>query len=133
MMALKSRSSLILLIATSILISKPVMADSIQVDNPPLGLFSDDWAAVYFSGEKSGYAHSTMSREGDQIHTSTTMKLRIGRAGITAEVGLTQGTTETLEGIPVSFESVMEMSAVKMITKGTIKDGNVTIVSEQFG
>ena len=41
----------------------------INPNNPPQGRFSDEWAEIYMTGAKVGYAHTTMNRDGDLITT----------------------------------------------------------------
>jgi len=108
-------------------------ADSIDPVNPPKGRFTDEWAEVYMSGGKVGYSHSTMAREGDLIHTELTMKIDLGRVGQPVSIGVSQKTTETLQGAPVTFESAQDLSVMTMGMKGRVKDGKVTIVQSQYG
>lgn len=108
-------------------------AEVVDVDNPPDGLFSDEWAEVYLQGGKVGYAHSTMLRQGDRIHSAVEMQMKIDRAGVTVKVATVQRTVETVNGKPVSFHTSMEMSDVPSSMKGTIADGKVEIVTSQFG
>ena len=109
------------------------VARPINPDNPPPGRFLDEWAEVYIAGAKVGYAHSTMNRKGNLIHTSTTTKMRIGRADQPVTIETVQSTTETLSGLPIDFASDMNASMMKTSTKGTIKNGRVTIVTSQYG
>ncbi len=125
------RSVLIACFACSVPISWA--AAPVNIDNPPQGRFNDDWAEIFVGGAKSGYAHSTMSREGDHVQTHTMMKLRLGRAGQAVEFSVTQDTTETLAGVPLSFESIMDMSFTKTVMRGTVREGRVTLVSSQYG
>ncbi len=115
------------------LLMQPVLAGPIDPSNPPEGRFSDQWAEIYLSGKKVGYAHTTMTRHGGLIRTGTTMHLRIDRAGQPIEVSVTRSALETLAGAPISFESETNMASVVMLQKGTISEGKVTIESSQFG
>ena len=108
-------------------------ADPIDPDNPSEGRFMDDWAEVYMAGGKVGYAHSTMNRDGDLIHTRAETVMKIGRVDQPVKIATTQSTTETLDGKPVSFASEMDASVMKTATRGSVKGGKVTIVSSQFG
>ncbi len=119
--------------ASLVALRAPVWGTPLDVDSPPEGRFNDDWAEIYISGAKSGFAHSTMTRDGGRIHTTTDMKLRVGRAGQTVELGIVQETTEMLSGLPLKFSSTMDMSTAKMVTRGTVEKGRVTIVTSQFG
>ena len=109
------------------------LAAPIDPKNPPQGRFSDEWAEVYMAGGKVGYAHTTMNRDGDLITTGATFHMVLGRAEQPVKIGMTQHTSETLAGVPVTFGSEMDMSVMKSATKGTIKDGKVTIVTSQYG
>ena len=121
------------MLIAAILACSPARAGGIDPDNPPHGLFNDEWVEIYMGGKKTGYAHSTMRRENDLIHTNTDMRMRIGRAGQMVELRIIQGTTETVAGGARSFETTMDLSVMKTTTKGTIRDDKVTIVSSQYG
>jgi len=108
-------------------------AERIDVDDPPDGLFSDEWAEVYLQGGKIGYAHATMQRQGGRIHSAIEMHLKIVRANVTLAITTEQRTTETVAGEPLAFETRMDMSNVPSSTKGTIRDGKVEIVTSQLG
>ena len=108
-------------------------ADRIDPHNPPQGRFSDEWAVVHMNGAKIGYSHSTMARDGDLIRTEMTMKLELGRVGQPITIGVSQFTTETLDGIPVDFGSQQNMATMTVTMKGEVKDGKVVIIQSQFG
>ena len=61
------------------------------------------------------------------------MKMRFGRVDQPVRISTLQATTETLGGVPVSFSATLDASLMKTSTKGTIKDGKVTIIQSQFG
>lgn len=105
----------------------------IDPNNPQQGRFSDEWAEIFLAGSKVGYAHSTLARDGNLIRTSTAMRMEIGRDAQPITVTVTQNTTETLTGDAIGFESGMDMSVVKTVTKGTIENGRVTIITSQYG
>lgn len=109
------------------------LAAPINPENPPQGLFSDEWSEIYFGGNKVGYAHSMMSRDGESIQSKTSFHMRMGRDEQPVTIDVSQFTTETLAGGPISFGSEMDMSVMKSATKGTVKDGKVTIVTSQYG
>ena len=121
------------MIVISAMTTASAAAAPIDPKNPPQGRFSDEWAEVYLAGGKVGYAHTTMNRDGDLITTGATFHMVLGRAEQPVKIGMTQHTSETLAGVPVTFGSEMDMSVMKSATKGTIKDGKVTIVTSQYG
>jgi transglutaminase-like putative cysteine protease len=109
------------------------IAAPINPNNPPQGRFSDEWAEIYMTGGKVGYAHTTMNRDGELITTGSTFHMVLGRAEQPVKIGMVQNSTETLAGVPVTFGSEMDVSVMKSATKGTVKDGKVTIVTSQYG
>ena len=116
------------------LVCPPVtVAGPVDPNDPPEGRFSDQWVEIYMGGGKIGYGHSTMGRDGDLIHTGMTMYMRIGRVDQPIEMNLTRTATETVAGIPVSFNSETKMATIMMSRKGTISNGKVTMTSSQYG
>lgn len=101
--------------------------------DPPQGQFSDEWMIVELGGEKVGYAQGTMSRQDDVITTYVLTVFKIGRAGQAVEISMLQSTRESLDGVPLFFDSVMKMGVVEMRTRGTIEKGQVYLTSSQFG
>jgi len=108
-------------------------AGSVDVNDPAQGRFLDDWAEIYLSGQKIGYAHSTMAREGEYIDTAMTMMMQLGRVSQPVKISLVQRTREALSGAAIEFGSTMDMATMQIVTDGTIKDGRVTINTSQFG
>ncbi len=110
---------------------------SFDVDNPPMGVFSDEWYAVMFKGQKSGHMHSRMERKkgetGEVIVSTITMRLEVGRSGTPVVVSLKQSSTETLKGEPLAFSNVLKLGNVPTTSRGTVKDGQVNIMTTQFG
>jgi hypothetical protein len=111
---------------------------AIDVDNPPIGTFSDDWYVVLMKGSKSGHAHSTMRRtqrsDGDVITCKTDMVLEISRAGQSVGVRVIQQTDESLDGRPLGFSNSMRLGAFPgTSSRGTIANGKVRVSTNQFG
>ncbi|MFQ5592418.1 MAG: hypothetical protein ACE5HE_14760, partial [Phycisphaerae bacterium] len=108
-------------------------ADPVDVANPPQGRFIDEWATVHLGGKKAGYYHSTVARDGNMIRTAADMHMRLGRVDMPVTISTQQSTLETLAGAPVEFTSTLDMATMKTATKGTFKDGKVTLVHTQYG
>ncbi len=123
----------ILFLAPVLAANPSALSAPIDPKNPPQGRFSDEWMEVHMAGNKVGYAHSTMNREGDLITTGAKFHMVLGRADQPVKIGMVQYSTETLAGVPVTFGSEMDMSMMKSATKGTVKEGKVTIVTSQYG
>ncbi len=101
--------------------------------DPPQGRFADDWLEIYMMGGKVGYGHTTMTRDGDTIATKTNMTIKLGRVDNPVTIEVTEFTTETVGGTPLTFGSEMNASVMKTSSKGVIQDGSVTITTSQFG
>ncbi len=127
------RAYLLILTATLVVAPRAALTAPINPNNPPQGRFSDEWAEIYMAVSKVGYAHTTMNRDGDLITTGATFHMVLGRAEQPVKIGMVQNSTETLAGVPVTFGSEMDMSVMKSATKGTVKDGKVTLVTSQYG
>ncbi|MBI3834271.1 MAG: transglutaminase domain-containing protein [Planctomycetes bacterium] len=109
------------------------LAAPLDPKNPPMGRFSDDWAELYMSGGKVGYAHTTMTREGDSIVCASKFSMTLGRVDSPVKIEMTQSTTESLEGAPITFGNEMNASIMKTVMRGDFKDGKVNIVNSQYG
>lgn len=108
-------------------------AQGVDINNPPQGRFLDEWFELHMGGAKIGYAHNTTARNGDLIETGTDFHIKIGRVDSPVVMDTSQKTTETLAGTPLGFESEMRISQMKSGTRGTIKDGKITVVTSQYG
>ncbi|HRX84063.1 MAG TPA: transglutaminase family protein [Phycisphaerae bacterium] len=108
-------------------------ARAVDWKNPPQGEISDDWMLIELEGQKVGYGHIQMSREGDEIHTTNLMSLVLKRAGSSVPIKVLQTTTETVNGDVVEFSSRMDASAQAMHKQGRVEDGTVYVTSDQFG
>ncbi len=130
-----SRCALLTVCVCSAFIGPPVASAGEPLDylNPPQGTFVDDWLLVELEGNKAGYSHSTMTREGDVIATRSLTYFKIGRANQTVEIRMVTSTRETLSGVPLSFDNTTLTAAVETKTRGVIKDGRADITSSQFG
>jgi hypothetical protein len=106
---------------------------AIDWSDPPQGVFVDDWMVVELEGQKIGYAHSQMARDGDEIQTTNLMALELRRAGANVPIKVLQTTRETLAGKTRAFTSLLDASAMAMQKQGLIHDGKVVVRSNQFG
>lgn len=128
-----ARTTNVLIAIGVIFAAGTALADPIDPNNPPEGRFFDDWGEVFLAGKKIGYAHSTNARKGDQILTSSTMVMKLGRVDQPISIEVISSTTETIRGKPLAFGSTMKMAAMNTSTSGVIRDGKVTVTTAQFG
>ena len=68
------------------------VAKPLDVRNPAQGRFVEDWAEIFLAGQKIGYAHSTMARQGDDIDTTMKMVMQLGRVSQPVKISLVQRT-----------------------------------------
>ena len=122
----------VLLIATSLHADTPSEHPTSDPKNPPQGQMSDDWMAIMLNGHKLGFVHAEQERVGDEIRTRTHMKITMKRAAVKIEISIKTSSTETLSGEPLAFSSEQHFGQFPVTQKGTIKDGMITVVSEQF-
>lgn len=112
---------------------KPPEVISYDPENPPEGLFADEWMEVRLGGQKSGYSHMTLRRDGDVIHSEVDTYMSMARGAIGIEIKSVETTKETVNGDPLAFSSKMVVSSQPVITSGEIADGKVTITTESPG
>ena len=108
-------------------------AESFDYENPPSGIFYDEWMNVNMAGHKVGYMHIEMSRTGELINTQSLMAISLKRVGSAVTISTLQTTTESLLGVPRQFTSELDASVQKLHMHGTIHDGKVTVASKQYG
>ena len=113
--------------------TKPAAASQPGPIDPPQGVFSDDWYAVRLMGERAGHMHSVMKRKGDVISAQVDTVLKISRGGMAISISMKQSSDEKLTGEPIRFDHEMSLAFATMRYRGAIKDGKLTLVSEQFG
>jgi transglutaminase-like putative cysteine protease len=111
----------------------PLLAGKIDPDDPPQGLFSDDWMVALLGGQKAGYVHTTMFREGDEITTRAISVLSIARGAVAMEVSTMESYIETVAGAPISFESTNKLATMTTVTRGRVRDDQIEIERTQFG
>ncbi len=102
-------------------------------ENPPQGLFSEDWMEMYLAEQKVGYAHLLLRREGEVIHTEMSTLVKMARGTVPIEVKSLETTRETVDGKPLTFSTRTEMSGQPTTMTGTIEEGKVTLTMKGPG
>ena len=115
------RCHLLILLVGAWLLPGAVFAERIDPDDPPQGLFADEWLIVLFDGQKAGYAHQTMSRQDDVVTTRMIMTFSLGRAGQAINISTMESSRETVAGKPLSFESAMNMAIMEHLRRVATK------------
>jgi hypothetical protein len=116
----------ILLICLGLLASLPVSlaaADEKEVE----------YYAVLVDGKKIGHMVHTRSVEGRTVTTLEETNMTIARAGMLLAIGTVDKTIETIEGKPLAFEFVQNMSGISQKIAGKVTDGKVEVALEMMG
>ncbi len=104
----------------------------IDLNNPPHGLFLEEWMEIYLSGSKVGYAHYSLVRKGDDIHSMMQMRMQFNRGPITLKLETDQGTVESIDGEPKKFTMRTTMAGIPVVKEGVIAGGKVSISTRQL-
>lgn len=95
--------------------------------------FEEDWFVVTLQGQSCGYMHAILRRAGNEVHSESKIMLEIRRGAAVVKIVVDQSFRETLAGDPIGFKHVTSLGMVPETLTGTIKDGRVKLVTEQFG
>ncbi len=109
------------------------MAGEIDYNDPPQGVFVDEWLTMDMAGKRVGYLHAEVSRTGDEIFTNNLMSMSLKRMGSPVTITQLQMSKETLAGSPLTFTSQMDASIQKLTISGHIEGDKVHVTSDQFG
>ncbi len=102
-------------------------------DNPPMGLFIEEWLELSMNGQKIGYTHITMRRQGGNVITETEMFMRIMRGDVALEFTTRETSLETIPGEPLGFNYDISMGQMPIINEGTIEDGVIYLETNSMG
>lgn len=92
-----------------------------------------DYMAILLEGKKIGHAAHTRVVDGATVTTREYLTMTLGRGGQAIRIQTTESHTETLDGKPLSFEMLMNMSGMEQKRTGKVADGKVTVVVEGMG
>jgi len=109
-------------------------APQYDVNNPPEGVFDEEWTEVRLGGQKAGYAHEVLRRQGGLIFTDTRAVIRVAREEDAVELTVESSTEETLAGEPRAFRSATTTASQPVVVEGR-GDGvafNVTLQSGAY-
>ncbi len=101
--------------------------------DPPQGLFDEEWMEVYLLGQKVGYSHLTLTRAGDTIRTETKTYMQVRRGAVAMAFETLEKTVETVDGQPLNFTVEMNMTGQPIIQRGQIDGDQITVFQEQQG
>ncbi|MHC4123353.1 MAG: transglutaminase-like domain-containing protein [Planctomycetota bacterium] len=92
-----------------------------------------EYFAVFMEGKKVGYAIYSRAVCEDKVTTTQQANMTITRMGIPITLNTIETCVETIEGKPLKFESVQDISLMKLIVSGKVdKKGIVTATTSSI-
>ncbi len=79
---------------------------NIDPENPPRGIFADEWMEIFMNGEKIGFERITLEREDDFIVTKTRNHMKMGRDEALVSMDTVSIVREKLDGTPISMSEI---------------------------
>jgi hypothetical protein len=96
----------------------------------PVSGQEEEYFAVFMQGKKVGYAIQNRIVAKGKVTTSEKVKITVSRIGIPVTIEATETSVETINGRPLSFESIQDFGVMAMKVTGTIdKQGKVYITA----
>jgi len=105
----------------------------IDFNDPPLGVFWEDWQEVFLGENKIGYSQTVFSRAADRIYSTNLMSMRLGRGAVAVSMETEQSTVETLSGEPISFSLKLLMGSLPVLMEGEISGDLLRVKTSQAG
>lgn len=92
-----------------------------------------DYLAILLEGKKIGHAVHSRTIEGAKVTTQEQLSMTLGRGGQSVKIQSTETHFETMDGKPLGFEVLLNMSGIEQKHTGVVADGKVTITTEAMG
>ena len=95
---------------------------------------TEQWFAIYMEGGKIGHAtHSRTPNPNGTITTVEQVEMTLGRGGMSITSKTMEKCIETVDGKPLSFESVQDMGMMASRSSGKIEGGKMTLTTDVAG
>jgi hypothetical protein len=107
------------------LLALPLVAQA----KPP----AEQWFTVVLDGRKIGSFESTREVRGAQVVTTQTLDMVLDRAGSHVALSNAETSTETIDGKPLAFRSVSQLSGSDTIIEGRLDDRTIAITTHSVG
>jgi len=102
------------------------------IDNPPQGVFVEDWMEIFVDGSKVGYSRFTLTRQGDEVRSESLSRLRFDRGAVTLKMDNDLSTVETIDGQARSFKMTVAMAGLPIYTEGEITGDQLKVNIRQM-
>ncbi|MCK5172029.1 MAG: hypothetical protein KAR47_01475, partial [Planctomycetes bacterium] len=98
------------------------------------GAGETEYSAVFMDGGKIGHVIHIRSVSGGEVTTTEEMKMTIARGGFSITVSTTETAIETLDGRPLGFEVVQNMSGIEQKSVGKLNsEGKFDVTTSVMG
>jgi transglutaminase-like putative cysteine protease len=91
------------------------------------------WYTLQMMGKRAGYMQASQKTENGLITSVTKLVLGVGRGDAAIKVSIEGTFVETVDGKPVSMESVQSLGKTPVVTKYTFGPSAIEVVSNQAG
>ena len=89
------------------------------------GEIETEYLAVLMDGKKIGYSDHVRQVKDGKVTTSENMVMTIGRGGVSLTISIKQTSIESLDGKPLGFAVVQNISGMAQTTTGTIDNSGI--------
>ena len=107
--------------------------ESVDLSDPPAGIFDDHWYACMINDQRAGYSRVAAKRVGEHIESLNFVEMEMQRGPARIKIVMKSKQRETVSGEPVSFEVTQQMSLMSVKKTGVIRDGRVYVTTTQQG
>jgi hypothetical protein len=88
------------------------------------------YLAIFIDGQRAGYAVRNRVASEKIVRTTEQVMLTVNRLGVPVTMSTVETSIETIEGQPLGFEAIQDMSVWRTTISGTIsRDGKVEVTS----
>jgi hypothetical protein len=95
------------------------------------GTITDEqWYSVHLDGRKIGHMHVSRTVDATMVRTERSLELGLGRNGEALAVLSTERTTETVDGLPLDFESDVNLAGSRNRGRSRVVAGQVEAIAD---
>ncbi len=94
---------------------------------------ADQWFSVLLDGRKIGSFESTREVRGTEVLTLQKLDMVLDRAGSHVALSNAETSTETLDGKPLAFRSVSQLSGSDTIIEGRLQGDTIDVITHSAG
>lgn len=94
---------------------------------------ADQWFSVLLDGRKIGSFETTREVRGTEVVTMQKLDLVLDRAGSRVALSNAETSTETVDGKPLAFRSVSQLSGNDTIIEGRLRNGMIEVTTRNAG